>query len=63
MAWRMDLDFQHRLLEPAVGREPDGRLRLRLKRGPEEIAVFLSLASLEALLYEVSIGLARIKAC
>ena len=63
MAWRMDLDFAHGLVEPALGREPDGRQRLRLRRGPEELVVFLSLASLEALLYEVSVGLARIKAC
>ena len=63
MAWRMDLDFAHGLVEPVLGREPDGRPRLRLRRGPEELVVFLSLASLEALLYEVSVGLARIKAC
>jgi hypothetical protein len=58
---RLEVDFQHGLAVPEVERAADGRLHLTLTHRQERLLVHLSLPSLEALSFELTTALARIR--
>jgi hypothetical protein len=64
MAPPIEVDFRTAFVLPRVERLPDGALRLSLAaRGSEQLALYLSYPSLEALCFELTIVLAELRRC
>ena len=61
MPHRIDLDFSTTVAVPEVERAPDGALHLVLRHRQDQLAVRLSFPSLEALSFEVTTALARLR--
>lgn len=61
MPHRLDLDFSTTVAVPEVERAPDGALRLVVTHRHEQLAVRLSLPSLEALWFELTSALVRLR--
>ena len=63
MARRINVDLRGGLVVPRVERSADGALHLALSRGPDQLVVHLTYASLEALWFELTVALAEIRQC
>jgi hypothetical protein len=58
------VDFRARLVLPHVEPMPDGALRLSLTtHGPEQLVLYLSYPSLEALSFELTTALLNLRRC
>jgi hypothetical protein len=60
---RLELDYHRDVTVPRLERLADGRLALGLAHGADRLVLHLSLPSLEALWFELTTGLARMRAC
>lgn len=59
----IELDYRESATVPRLEQSADGRLTLRLAHGADRLVLHFSLPSLEALWFELTTGLARVRSC